>query len=218
LISYPPRLNFTDLRPAVLNGLKRFALGGVLPLVVFYALLRLHGPTSGILGGMSISLLLLSFRFRQVRRWDPVVLIPMVIILLQGCLALALNSPELYLAAPAIENFVWGLLLFGSVVLGRPLIQTIAVELNLVPPTHRELAPVRRALRLLTVVWGLAAWTKSVVRVWLLTFLPIEPFLVIITLFHLILNLGLLAFSIWWSLRVVRRWSPPADGAEPSAV
>jgi hypothetical protein len=215
-----PSLRFAELVPALRAALRRFALAGMVPVLVFYGLLKTLGPTAGIGGGMAVSLALLAYRFRRAGRFDPIVLVPMVIILAQGSAALALNRVELYLAAPAVENLVWGLALIGSVLLGRPLVHLIAGELELIPPAYRRSPVVRGALRLMTLAWSLAAFAKAGVRLWLLTWLPLEAFLVSITLFHLVLNASMLGLSCWWTLRALRRagWSEPLvrEAAEPA--
>jgi intracellular septation protein A len=216
-----PGVRFADLVPALKAALRRASLAGMVPVLVFYGLLKTSGPAAGIAGGMAISLSLLAYRFHQARRFDPIVLVPMIIILAQGSVALALNSVELYLAAPAVENLVWGLALIGSVLLGRPLVHLIAGELELIPPDYRQSPVVRRALRLMTLAWSLAAFAKAGARFWLLTWLPLEPFLVSISLFHLALNASLLALSFWWTLRALRRagWAEPLPRTvqEPAA-
>lgn len=212
--SRPPPLRLGDLRPAFQVALQRFSVGGLIPILIFYVLLKLSGPGAGILGGTTASLIALGMRFRQVGRVDPVVVVPMVIILIQGALALAFNSVELYLAAPAIENAMWGVVLLVSVAIGRPLVLSVVLELNLVPPAYQGAPPIRRALRLVTILWALGAFVKSGVRLWLLSFLPLEMFLLGVSAFHTVLNAGLLSFAVWWTLRSVRRW---ADG-QPDAA
>jgi hypothetical protein len=54
-------------------------------------------------------------------------------------------------------------------------------------------------------MWGLGAYTKAGVRLWLLALLPIEAFLVAVTLFHVTLNGAMLALSFWWPIRAVSK-------------
>ncbi len=49
---------------------------------------------------MAVSLTVLGIQAYRIRRLDPIVLVPMVIILVQGLLASLTGSVELYLAAP----------------------------------------------------------------------------------------------------------------------
>ena len=198
-------LRFADLRPAARRALGRFAFAGMLPIVVFYTLFRLGGPALGIMGGMSVSVCALLVQAWRLRRLDPVVLVPLAVITIQGSVAILLDSVELYLAAPAVENTLWGIVLVGSVVARRPLIRLIAGELGLIPAAYAASPVVARSLHWLTLAWGLAAFAKAGMRLWLLAALPLEPFLIAITLFSLLLNAAMLALSFWWPLRAVRR-------------
>ena len=196
---------FRDLLPSTKVALARFSLAGLLPLATFYLLFRTWGPIAGIAGGMVVSLSALAIQAWRLRRVDPIVVVPMVVIAVQGSLAVAMGSIELYLAVPAIENAVWGTALLISVALKRPLIRVIARELDLVPAAYAHSAALDRALDRLTLAWALGAFVKAAVRLWLLQTLAIEPFLVTITIFNLTVNGGLLAASFWWPLRRARQ-------------
>jgi hypothetical protein len=193
-----------DVMPRLQRGVGRVALAMVLPLAVFYLLLRVVGPTSAIAGGMATSLLVLGIRLRSARRADPMVLVPMAIVLVQGGLAIAFDSVELYLAAPAFENIIWGVVSLGSVALGRPLGLLVVRELQLVPDSHSESSELPSALRVITIVWGLASFGKGALRLFLLNALPLEAFLVLIWVSGQIINGALISFSVWWTLRALR--------------
>ena len=87
----------------------------------------------GILAGMATALIALAIQAWRLGRLDPIVMVPMAVILAQGTVAALAGSVELYLAAPAVEACIWGLVLIGSVVAGRPLVPMIARELDIVP-------------------------------------------------------------------------------------
>jgi hypothetical protein len=204
---------FADLLPQARRALGRFALAGLLPIASFYILFRLFGPTAGIAGGMGMSLLALAVQLRRLGRVDPIVVVPMAVILIQGSAALLLDSVQLYLAAPSEENTLWGVVLVGSVVVRRPLVRVIARELGLIPSTYTSSATVSKAFGQVTLAWGLAAFLKAGVRLWLLFALPLEAFLVVATIFHLALNSAMVAFSFWWPLRAARTGRSQEPGA-----
>ena len=197
-----PRIR--ELLPSASRALGRFALAGVLPIAAFYVAFRIGGPIPGIACGMGFSLCALLIQLRRLGRLDPVVLVPMALILIQGTAALFTGSVELYLAVPAAENVVWGIVLVGSVLIRRPLVRVIAGELQLIPTAFAGSEPLRRALAHVTLAWGIAAFFKAGARLWMLSVLSLEPFLVGVTVLHLIINGGLLAFSFWWPLRATR--------------
>ena len=211
-----PAPRFRELLPALRAALWRFALAGVLPVLTFYLLFRFGGAATGIIGGMGVSLVALSVQLYRLRRVDPVVLVPMAVILVQGSAAVLAGSVELYLAAPAVENSLWGSALIGSVLIRRPLIPLIAGELGLIPSAYARSAALRGTLNYLTVAWGLAAFIKAGVRLWLLAVLPLEAFLISVTVFSVLVNGALLGLSFWWPLRVAR--APAADLATQEAA
>lgn len=203
-----PRL--AEVLPALRNGGLRFLGAGVLPVLSFYIAFRLGGPLAGIVTGMAVSLTALGVQAFRLRRLDPIVLVPMVVILIQGVLALLSGSIELYLAAPAVEATIWGVVLIGSTLLKRPLVPLIARELGVVPTRFSESIGLRRALELLTLGWGLAAFAKAGLRLYLLALLPLEQFLIAVTLGILAINLVMLGLSVWLPLTMVRREPRPA--------
>lgn len=205
-----PRL--AEVLPALKTGLIRFLCAGVLPVVSFYLAFRAGGPVIGIVTGMLVSLTILAIQAYRLRRLDPIVVVPMVVILVQGVLASLSGSVELYLAAPAVEACIWGVVLIGSVLLKRPLVPLIARELGVVPSRFTTSVGLRRSLELLTLAWGVAAFCKAGLRLWLLTLLPLEAFLIAVTLGITGINVVMLAISIWLPLLMVRR-EPRASAA-----
>jgi len=202
-----PRIR--EVLPALQRGAVRFFCAGALPVLTFYLAFRLAGPLVGILTGMAVSLTVLSIQAYRLRRLDPIVVIPMVVILAQGILASVTGSVEVYLAAPAAEAVIWGLVLVGSVLLRRPLVPLIARELGLVPERFAASLGLSRSLEVLTLAWGVAAFFKAGLRLWLLTWLPLEAFLVAVTLGILGVNVVMMGLSVLLPLLMVRREARP---------
>jgi intracellular septation protein A len=202
-----PRL--AEVLPALRTGVVRFLCAGALPVVAFYIAFRLGGPIVGIVTGMAVSTTVLAIQACRIRRLDPIVLVPMVVILVQGLVASVTGSVELYLAAPAVEATIWGVVLIGSVLLRRPLVPLIARELGIVPSRFAASVGLQRSLELLTLAWGIAAFCKAGLRLWLLTLLPLEAFLVAVTLGIACINVVMLGISVWLPLLMVRREPRP---------
>jgi intracellular septation protein A len=205
-----PRL--AEVLPALRRGVLRFVGAGVLPVAVFYLTYRAFGPAPGILAGMSVSLAVLGVQAYRLRRLDPIALVPMALILVQGILGMLTGSIELYLAAPAIEALIWGVLLIGSAILKRPLVPLIARELGVVPTRFMESAGLRRSLELLTVGWGIASFVKAGLRLYLLSWMELEAFLVTVTVGVALVNVVMLGLSVWLPLMMVKR-EPRATAA-----
>ncbi len=115
----------------------------------------------GALLAIGWSLSLLVFTYLRSRRIElfPGLAIPIITIELIG--TLVTRNPTFYLASAAIENALWGLLFFGSILIHRPLIQIFAELLN--PGlgsqeflNQSKLRPqlYRSAWQILTAIWG----------------------------------------------------------------
>jgi hypothetical protein len=78
-----------------------------------------------------------------------------------------------------------------------------------VPSRFAASIGLQRSLELLTLAWGIAAFCKAGLRLWLLTLLPLEAFLVAVTLGIACINVAMLAISVWLPLLMVRREPRP---------
>jgi intracellular septation protein A len=167
---------------------RQLILGALVPITIFYALHRLGQPLTGALLaiGWSIGLLVIKYwRSRSIELF-PALAIPVILIELIG--TLITRNPDFYLASAAIDNVLWGLLFFISLLFARPLIQIFAELLN--PGlgsqeflSHFEM-PVRlyrSAWRILTVIWAFVSLAKAIILILSQLKLPLEAFLIVRT-------------------------------------
>ena len=167
---------------------RQLILGALVPITIFYTLHRLGQPLTGALLaiGWSIGLLVIKYwRSRSIELF-PALAIPIILIELIG--TLITRNPDFYLASAAIDNVLWGLLFFSSLLFARPLIQIFAELLN--PGlgsqeffNHFEM-PVRlyrSAWRILTVIWAVVSLTKAIILILSQLKLPLEAFLIVRT-------------------------------------
>ena len=167
---------------------RQLILGALVPITIFYTLHRLGQPLIGALLAIGWSISLLVFKYWRSRSIElfPALAIPIVLIELIG--TLITRNPDFYLASAAIENVLWGLLFFGSLLLTRPLIQIFAELLN--PGlgsqeflSHFEM-PVqlyRSAWKILTVIWAVVSLLKAIILILSQLKLPLEVFLIVRT-------------------------------------
>ena len=111
----------------------------------------------------------------------------------------------LYLAWPSVENLVYGATFFGSALLGRPLLALYAQRLYPIPAGVRGSATFRRAFLITSVAWLCGHSLRAVVRLWLLSTLPLELYLIGDTVAGWPINVSLVAFTTWFPLRELRR-------------
>jgi hypothetical protein len=157
----------------------RFALGVLVPQLLFYLGLRSGGLTAALViaGGWTAGLQLYDLARRRVL--DPLLVYGLLFTLMQGAAGLSTRSPAVYAGAGVAENVIWAALLLGSVVFCRPLLVKM---LNVVLGEHAVLTlPVRAALWSLTLLWAALFLTRSAGLYIALTHLPIGQFLVVNT-------------------------------------
>jgi intracellular septation protein A len=167
---------------------RQLILGALVPITIFYALHRLGQPLTGALLaiGWSIGLLVIKYWLSRSIELFPALAIPVILIELIG--TLITRNPDFYLASAAIDNVLWGLLFFTSLLFTRPFIQIFAELLN--PGlgsqeflSHFEM-PVRlyrTAWRILTVIWAIVYLAKAIILILSQLKLPLETFLIIRT-------------------------------------
>lgn len=197
--------SWTTLAPAIRRAMIRFAIVGISPIVAFYIAFRLGGPMVAIVAGTITATTALALQAVRTRRFDRIGIGPIVTVLIQGGAGLAFQSVDVYLAAPAVENVLWGLVLLASVAVGRPLVVAAALELKLLPLGLRGTTEVKRALSSITILWGVMFFVKAAIRLALLSALPLEEFLIVNTLTITSLNVLLLGFTLWYPVRAARR-------------
>jgi intracellular septation protein A len=199
---------WSTLAPAMRRAVVRFAIVGISPIVAFYIAFRLSGPMEAIAVGTITASTALALQALRTHRFDPIGIGPIATVLIQGGAGLAFQSVDVYLAAPAVENVLWGLVLLISVAVGRPLVVAAALELKLLPPELRGTSEVKRALSNITILWGLMFFVKAAIRLALLSALPLEEFLVVNTVTITSLNVLLVMFTVWYPVRAARRRKP----------
>jgi intracellular septation protein A len=215
--AFIPSLSWRSAVPSIKRALVRFAFVGMTPIVAFYLGYRMLGPIEGMLAGTATATVALGIQAIRMRRFDPIGLVPIGAVLIQGGVGIAFQSVDLYLAAPALETALWGVVLLGSVLVGRPLILLVANELELLPSSIRGIPTVRHASRQLTVCWGLLAFLKAGTRLFLLDILPLELFLIANSVVISSMNALMLLFTMWWVARAARRVAPPSSLAASTA-
>ena len=195
---------------------RQFSLGALIPISFFYVFHRFGQPLTGALLAISWSLSLLAITYWRSRRIElfPGLAIPIITIELIG--TLVFKNPDLYLASAAIENVLWGLLFFCSILIQRPLIQIFAEMLNpgLGSPeflNQFKLPPqlYRSAWQIVTAIWGGVSLLKAIILIFSQLNLSMEAFLVVRTASGLPVTVLMLVFSYrfpgWYWARAMKK-------------
>ena len=181
---------------------RQFILGALVPISFFYVFHRFEKPLTGAMLAIGWSLSLLAITYWRSRRIElfPGLAIPVITIELIG--TLFFKNPDLYLASAAIENVIWGLVFFASILIHRPLIQIFAEMLNpgLGSPEFLNQSKLstqlyRSAWQIVTAAWGGINLLKAIILIFSQLNLTMEAFLIVRTASGLPVMVLMLVFS-----------------------
>ncbi len=199
----------------VKEGALGLVLGSLLPVALFYAGYRICGFSVAVVIVLSWSAAVFAWHYRRGRGADVFSATTFGFACVKATAGLVsqtalpagapISAVTLYLAWPSLENVVYGLAFFGSALLGRPLLALFAQRLYPIPPSVRASSTFRRAFLIASAAWLCGHGVRAVVRLWLLATLPLELYLIADTVAGWPINLSLVAFTMWYPLRALRR-------------
>jgi hypothetical protein len=189
----------------VKEGARGLALGSLLPVGIFYAGFRLWSFPAAVVAVLVWASLVFGWHRRRTGRADVFSASAFGFACLQATVGLITQSPSAYLAVPSLENLVLGSVFLGSAVAGRPLLAAYAQRLYPIPDDVRASRPFRRAFLVVSAIWFVVLCLRALLRLWMLSVLPIEIYLVANTVAGWPFNVGLVALTVWYPLRQLGR-------------
>jgi intracellular septation protein A len=189
----------------VKDGLLGLVLGTLLPVVLFYSTYRLASFNLAVVVVLAWSAVVFLGHRRHAGRYDVFSATTFGFACLKATAGLVSENPFLYLAWPSVENLVYGTVFLGSALLGRPLLAMYARRVYPIPPTVQETVVFRQAFVVVSAAWLVGSLARAALRLWLLTHLGLEGFLVVDTVAGWPINIGLVSFTVWYPLRALRR-------------
>jgi intracellular septation protein A len=187
----------------VKDGLIGLVLGTLLPVGLFYATYRLFSFSLAVVVVLVWSGLVFFWHRRLAHRFDVFSASTFVFACFKAIAGLVSNNPFLYLAWPSIENVVYGSVFFVSALLGSPLLAMYARRIYPVPPDVQHTAAFRRAFIVVSALWLVGSLARASLRLFLLSNLTLEGFLLVDTIAGWPINLTLVSFTVWYPLRVL---------------
>jgi len=189
-----------SFRRILLGGLPGFLREGFLPLVAFYAGLRLSGTGTGITASAAVSVLIFAHE-RHAGREGVLVRLALVFVAVQTIAGLLSHSATVYLATPVVVNTIWGIAFLGSAALRRPLVGVLACAWYPFPPEFRTTHEFKRVFSIESIVWGLYLLARSALLLAVLLHGGVGRFVVVSFLTGTPATLALVAWSIWYTIR-----------------
>ncbi|HKV69581.1 MAG TPA: VC0807 family protein, partial [Gaiellales bacterium] len=135
------------------RGLPTFVLEGVLPLVVFYAVLHASSLAPAIVAASLAAAMVVVV---QQRRGQDIALavVTFVFIAVQSIVGLVAHSATVYLAQPVVLGACWGIAFLISAAIGRPLVGAFARAWYPFPEEFRASRAYRREFGMQSIVCG----------------------------------------------------------------
>jgi len=204
------------------RGLPTFALEGVLPVLVFYAVLRASSlpaaiVASSVAGGAAVAL-----QHRRGRDIAPAA-VTFVFIVVQAIVGLASHSATIYLAQPVVLGACWGIAFLVSAAVSRPLVGAFARAWYPFPEEFRASRAYRREFGLQSVVWGVYCIATAALRLGALLLGGVGGLVVVSLAAGAPAQIALVGWCLWHARRALAGESGPplpaprrslADGSE----
>ena len=191
----------------VREGLLGLALGSLLPVALFYTAFRVWGFSVAVIAVLTWSAAVFAWHRQRTGGADVFSASTFGFACVKATAGLVSQNPVLYLAWPSLENLIYGTVFLGSALLGTPVLALFAQRLYPIPAEVRATSTFKRAFVVVSAAWFLGHSLRAVVRLWLLSTLPLELYLVADTVAGWPINVSLVAFTTWYPLRRLQQAS-----------
>ena len=185
----------------------RDALG---PLATFFIGWKLIGLGAGI--GMALAFGFTVFvHERHQGRQAAVVRVALALVCLRAIVGFTSGSASVYLAQEVGIDILLGCTVLGTLAAARPIASWIAADVYPFPDALRESSTFANVMRTITLVWGVYFLLRAAVRLAALLTLSTDSYVLVIALSDAPFLIGLIAWSVHYSLRQIRRsdeWGP----------
>ncbi len=184
------------------RGLPTFALEGVLPVLVFYAVLRASGLAAAIVASSLAAGLVVVV---QHRRGHDIALaaVTCTFIVVQSIVGLAAHSATVYLAQPVVLGACWGVAFLVSAAIDRPLIGAFARAWYPFPEEYRASRAYRREFGMQSVVWGIYSIAAAALRLGALLVSGVGGLVVVSLAVGAPGQIALVAWCLWHARRAL---------------
>jgi hypothetical protein len=161
------------------GALPAITVATIVPLALFYGLSAADGMKAGIIGSLTWAYLVLAKQLIGSRRISGLLVITSFTLTIRLVTWLVHQSPFTFFAVPVAETVGMGALFIVTLILGRPLLVSLAHDF--VPPIGERLAHVdyKRLVRHLSCVWGAVYLGSAATSAVLLTTQNIHWFLLL---------------------------------------
>lgn len=189
----------------------------LIPLALFYAALRLLGPTGAIVAALGWNYLALARHLVRREKAPGLLVLSSVALTARSVLALASGaSLFVYFLQPSLATALIGGAFLLSVPLGRPLAEKLAHDFVPLPASFVKRPRIQRLFVRISLLWALVSLANAAGTIALLVSTPIATYLAAKTGLSGALTAGGVVVSFWWFRRGLRRHN--AEAAREAAA
>jgi hypothetical protein len=190
----------------------------VVPSAIFFVVWHFAGPWSALLSALGYAGALIARRIARSRPVPTLVLVAMLGLTARTIASLGTGSTFIYFLQPIFGTAAISLAFFGSVVIGRPLVNKVAMQFCPMRESDAARHGVQRLFRGLTLFWGGVLMTNAIATLVLLLTLSSNAFVLAKTFLNPGLTIIAVTLTIYWSVRVARREGLAHRGGLAAAI
>jgi hypothetical protein len=207
-----PAFELPPWRDFVRHALPTVVEGTLIPVVVFWAAIRLVGPWTALGVGVAWVFLAIARRVVMRQRVPGVLIIAAVTATCRTLLAVSTHSLVVYFLQPSLGTAMMALAFLVSVVAGRPLAARLAHDFCPLPDGWVDKSWVRAFFLRISLLWAVVLLVNAALTIWLALSQSVQVIAVARPLAAGMLTLSAIVASAWHFQRSVRRHEPLMPG------
>jgi hypothetical protein len=193
-----------DLRPTLLRAGRLLVETGVVPMVLFLALIHTVGLLVALAATLGWLYLALAARFVSRRRMPGTLCVCVGLMSGRALAALATSSAFIYMIQPVVGSVCMAVLFVGSALTGRPITVRLARDFVAIPAHILNRRGVRRMFTQIALIWGISRLLDAAMNVGLLR-LGLDFGLLSRGVLSPALGLLTVGLSVMWGRRALHR-------------
>jgi hypothetical protein len=177
----------------------------LIPTALFYSALVVIGLGAAYITALVWLYAAVAWRMVRRRPVPPLLVLGAIGITLRTAVSIASGSSFVYFAQPVLGSMAMGCVFLVSVVIGRPMVERLALEFWPLTPEMLARPAVNRLLRGLTFLWAGTNLAIGATTLTLLLVLPLATYVAVKQVATLLITGGAIAFTIDRAVCTARR-------------
>jgi hypothetical protein len=200
-----PAFEIPRLRNMARHAFPTLLEGTLVPVGLFWLMLRFVGVTGALVAGITWSYTAILYRLLTRRRISGLLLLGAATITARTVIAMATGSVIVYFLQPTLGTFLIGTVFLGSAAIGRPLAERLARDFCPVPPDTLSHPKMRRFFIRISLLWAFVQLANATVALWLLFSQSVGTFVLARSAVSGCLTVSAIAASTFWFRRYTAR-------------